>query len=248
MWRSNLAADFLLGDGYKLTLEGIYTKTIKDVAIKQVNLKDSVAYASYDVNHVQPLYLTAAAGTGNRVSNDFSSVYLVTNTDKGYRYQLTTQISKSYPFGFSYFAAYTYGQSKDILNGVRNAPESSWQLNQALNPNETALTYSNFDIRHRIVATAQYKKHWGQSGLSYISLIYTSQSGTPYTYAITSSNNLTKNGQQTDLFYVPKSTAENPYNLTPTQQQALMTSSKTTAILIAGEVIYGAQRCSDSME
>jgi len=220
MWRSNLAADLQLGDGYKLTLEGIYTKTIKDVAIKQVNLKDSVAYASYDANHTQPLYLTAAAGTGNRVSNDFSSVYLVSNTDKGYRYQLTAQLSKSYPFGFSYFAAYTYGQSKDILNGVRNAPESSWQLNQALNPNDPALTYSNFDIRHRIVATAQYKKHWGQSGLSYVSLIYTSQSGTPYTYAITSNNNLTKNGQQTDLFYVPKSTAENPYNLTVAQQQA----------------------------
>ncbi|HCW07847.1 MAG TPA: hypothetical protein DGG95_10850 [Cytophagales bacterium] len=220
MWRSNLAIDLTLGDGYKLTFEGIYTKTIKDVAIKQLNLKDSVAYASYDLNHAQPLYLAATAGTGNRVSNNFSSVYLVTNTDKGYRYQLTAQLSKSYPFGLSYFAAYTYGQSKDVLNGVRNAPESSWQLNQALNPNDPALTYSNFDIRHRIVATAQYKKSWGQRGLSYISLIYASQSGTPFTYAITSSNNLTKNGQQIDLFYVPKSTAENPYNLTTAQQQA----------------------------
>ncbi len=220
MWRSNVAVDVQLGNGYKLTLEALYTKTIKDVQIKQVNLKDSAVYASYDASHQQPLYLTATAGTGNRVSNSFSSVYLITNTDKGYRYQLTAQLSKSYPFGFSFYGAYTYGQSKDILNGIRNASESSWQLNQALNPNDPGLTYSNFDIRHRIVATAQYKKNWGQTGASYISLIYTSQSGTPYSYAITTSNNLTKNGQQIDLFYVPKSMSENPYNLTSAQQQA----------------------------
>jgi len=220
IWRTNMALDFQLGDGYKLTLEALYTKTLKDVQIKQVNLKDSVNYASFDPDHQQPLYLASASGTANRVSNSFSSVYLITNTDKGYRYQLTAQLSKSYPFGVSYYAAYTYGQSKDILNGIRNAPESSWQLNQALNPNDPALTYSNFDIRHRMVATAQYKKTWGHTGISYISLIYTSQSGSPYSYAITSSNNLTKNGQQADLFYVPKSIGENPYNLTAVQQQA----------------------------
>lgn len=223
MWRSNVAMDIQLGNGYKLTLEALYTKTIKDLYIKQVNLKDSVAYANYDVNQQQPLYLssTTATGTANRVSNNFSSVYLITNTDKGYRYQLTAQLSKSYNFGLSFMVAYTYGQSKDILNGIRNSPESGWQVNQALNPNNPGLTYSNFDIRHRIVSTIQYKKTWQRGGISYISLIPTFQSGSPFTYAITSSNNLTKNGQQVDLFYVPNvTTGENPYNLSAANQQA----------------------------
>ncbi|MBS1488133.1 MAG: carboxypeptidase regulatory-like domain-containing protein [Bacteroidetes bacterium] len=225
MWRSNIAADIQLGNGYKLTLEALFTKTVKDLYIKQINLKDSAAYASYDVNKLQPLYLSAPAAyttaTGNRVSNNFSSVYLITNTDKGYRYQLTAQISKSYPFGLSFMAAYTYGQSKDILNGIRNSPESGWQTNQALNPNNPSLTYSNFDIRHRIVATIQYKKTWQRWGISYLSLIPTFQSGSPFSYGITSSNNLTKNGQQVDLFYVPNiSQGENPYHLNASQQQA----------------------------
>ncbi|MGC4022550.1 MAG: carboxypeptidase-like regulatory domain-containing protein [Cyclobacteriaceae bacterium] len=223
MWRSNIAADIQLGGGYKLTLEAIYTKTVKDLYIKQVNLKDSVAYGSYDINKQQPLYLSSSTttGTANRVSNNFSSVYLITNTDKGYRYQLTAQISKSYPFGLSFMAAYTYGQSKDILNGIRNSPESGWQLNQALNPNNPGLTYSNFDIRHRIVATIQYKKAWQKAGTSYISLIPTFQSGSPFTYAMTANNNLTKNGQQVDLFYVPNiGKGENPYGLSTAQQTA----------------------------
>jgi hypothetical protein len=211
MWRSNLAADIQLGGGYKLTVEALYTKTIKDLYIKQVNLKDSVSYANYDVNHAQPLYLSHGT-TANRVNNNFSSVYLITNTNQGYRYQFTAQISKSYPFGLSFMAAYTYGQSKDILNGIRNSPESGWQLNQALNPNSPGLTYSNFDIRHRIVSTIQYKKTWDQSATTYISLIPTFQSGSPFTYAI-NSNNLTANGQQIDLMYIPKANGEDPYNL-----------------------------------
>ena len=204
MWRSNIAADFSFGDGYKLTLEALYTKTIKDIQIKQINLKDSVYYAPTDIAQQQPLYLAAAAGTGNRVSNAFSSIYLITNTNQGARYQLTAKITKQYAFGLSVMTAYTYGQSKDILNGIRNSPESGWQLNQALNPNNPALTYSNFDIRHRIVSSVQYKKTWGQKAASYVSLIFTAQSGSPFTYAITSSNNLTRNGQQVDLAFVPK--------------------------------------------
>ena len=207
MWRSNLAVDMKLGNGYNLTLEALYTKVIKDVQIKQINLKDSAFYAPNDVSKEQPLYLssTTATGTANRVSNNFSSAYLITNTTLGSRYQLTAKITKEYPMGLNIMAAYTYGQSKDILNGIRNSPESGWQLNQALNPNNPGLTYSNFDIRHRIVSSVQYKKSWNVKTTSYVSLIYTAQSGSPFTYAITSSNNLTRNGQQIDLPFIPAS-------------------------------------------
>jgi hypothetical protein len=207
MWRSNLAVDVQVAGGYKLTFEALYTKTITDVQIKQINLKDSAFYSPADVNRQQPLYLgsTTATGTGNRVSNSFSSVYLITNTNKGERYQLTVKVTKEYPFGLSFMAAYTYGVSKDILNGIRNSPESGWQLNQALNPNNPPLTYSNFDMRHRIVSSMQYRKTWNPKLISYVSFIYTSQSGSPFTYAITSSNNLTRNGQQIDLAFVPAS-------------------------------------------
>jgi hypothetical protein len=162
-----------------------------------------VFYASTDANQQQPLYLSAAAGTGNRVTNSFSSVYLITNTSQGERYQLTAKVTKEYTFGLSFMTAYTYGVSKDILNGIRNSPESGWQLNQALNPNQLPLTYSNFDMRHRFVSSAQYRKTWTPKTTTYVSFIYTSQSGSPFTYTITSSNNLTRNGQQIDLAFIP---------------------------------------------
>lgn len=207
MWRSNLAADFRLGNGYKLTLEAMYTKTLKDVKIQQINLRDSVKYYSYDVNKEQPIYLNSGPNVNKRVSNDFSAIYLMSNTNEGYRYQLTAQMSKTYDFGLDLMAAYNYGQSKDILNGIRNSPESGWQLNQALNPNSPTLTNSNFDIRHRIVGSAMYKKEWNNHHTTYASLIGTAQSGSPFTWVI-GSNSLTGNGQQVDLAFIPATTGQ----------------------------------------
>ncbi|HEX7412993.1 MAG TPA: TonB-dependent receptor, partial [Bacteroidia bacterium] len=130
------------------------------------------------------------------------------NTNQGYRYQLTAQLSKQYKFGLNFMAAYTYGQSKDIANGIRNSPESNWQLNQATNANNPQLTYSNFDVRHRIVATVGYKKSWNERFTSYLSLIFTGQSGSPYTWDITANNKLTNSGQQVDVFYIPQNQSD----------------------------------------
>ncbi len=229
-WRANLAVDFNLFKGYKLTFEGIYTKTIYDIMFKQINLKDSVSYFTNDPNHQHPFYLNNFQ-QGNRIDDSFSSAYLITNTKQGYRYQLTVQLMKEYKIGLGFMAAYTYGQSKDISNGIRNSPESNWQLNQSLSPNNPQLAYSNFDIRHRIIATLNYKKNWKKRTCSYISLIFSGQSGSPFTYGVvggSSNTYLSKTGQQVDMFYIPKTQSDinfdNIYDThhniisTPTQQ------------------------------
>eukprot|EP01133_Synstelium_polycarpum_P003079 gene3079-3529_t len=114
------------------------------------------------------------------INPKYSNAYLLSNTNQGYRYSITGQISKSFPFGLDVMAAYTYGQSKDITNGIRNSMESNWQLNQSLNPNNPGLAYSNFDIRNRIVA----------------------QSGSPYSYGMLNGT-INGTGQNVSLMYVP---------------------------------------------
>src|SRR6202000_1160380 len=98
--------------------------------------------------------------------------------------------------------AYTYGQSKDIANGVRNSMESNFQLNQALNPNDPHLENSNFDIRHRIISNISYRKEWTKSLASTFSVFFSSQSGSPYTYGFV--NYTAQNTpQQVSLAYIP---------------------------------------------
>ncbi len=206
VWRSNFATDIMMPGGVKLTLEGMFTKTIYDVQFKQVNLKDSVKYAPIDVDHQQPIYISGGT-TGNRVNNNFSSAYLMTNTSKGYRYQLTAQLSKEFKAGLNVMAAYNYGRSYDISNGIRNSFESNWQLNQSMTANNPGLSYSNFDIRHRIISTVGYKKSWNKTFTSYLSFVFSAQSGSPYTWVL-QSNKVTNSGQQVDLAYVPASQAD----------------------------------------
>ena len=199
VWRSSLALDYTLPGGVRATVEGLYTKVIKDVKFEQINLKDDVAYLATGPTET-PRYL--GSGDGQRLNPAFSNFFLLTNTNKGYRYQLTGQLAKSLPQGFDLSAAYTYGRSYDLSNGIRNSPQSNWELNPARVPNSPTLAFSNFDLRHRVVSTIGYRKSYAQRFTSSVSLVLVYQSGSPYTYVY--NNNFFNNGQQNvQLAYVP---------------------------------------------
>jgi len=198
-WRTSLALDYTTPTQWKFTIEGIYTKVLNDLKFQQVNTKDSVTYYQYDVNHQQPIF----ANKG--INPLFTNAYLLSNTNQGYRYSVTAQIAKSWPFGLSGSVAYTYGGSKDVTNGIRNSMESNWQLNQALNPNNPGLAWSNFDVRNRIVSSVNYKLNWNKKGqyVTTFSLFVSLQSGAPYTYGFYP-NSIDGTGQQLSLAYIPK--------------------------------------------
>ncbi len=190
-WRSNLALDLNL-KGYKFTLEGIYTEILRDLMFQQINIKDSVKYYNFDVNREMPVYY------GNKINPAFSNVYLLSNTNKGYGYNITASVSKRYKFGLDFYTAYTYGKSFDITNGIRNSMESNWQLNQSLTPNDPKLAYSNFDVRHRIVSNINYKYKNSQ-----ISFLFNSRSGTPFSWGIINTS-LSNTPQAVSLAYIFK--------------------------------------------
>ncbi|SHF86500.1 TonB-dependent receptor [Pedobacter caeni] len=193
--RTSLGIDYTTPGQWKFGLEAIYTKNIKDVLFQQLNVQDNPTYYGYDKAQQQPVY----SGT---VDQRFSNTYLLSNTSKGYRYSLTGSISKNIAEVLQASVAYTYGQSKDLSNGVRNSMESNWQLNQSLVPNNPVLANSNFDIRHRIVSTISYNKIWNKAGRTNISLFFSAQSGSPFTYGIVN-NSIQGLPQQVSLAYIP---------------------------------------------
>lgn len=193
--RASLGLDYTTDNQWKFGIEGIYTKNIKDVLFQQLNVTDNPTYYAYDVNKQQPIY----SGT---VDPRFSNTYLLSNTSKGYRYSITASIGKNIADVLQASVAYTYGQSKDLSNGVRNSMESNWQLNQSLVPNNPALANSNFDIRHRIVSSISYNKNWVNAGRTNISLFFSAQSGSPFTYGIVN-NSVQGLPQQVSLAYIP---------------------------------------------
>ncbi len=207
VWRSNIATDIKFGKGYKLTLDAMYTKTIYDVKYEQINLKDSVQYFTTGPTQT-PVYV------GGKYNGAFSNVYYLTNTTQGYRYNLTAQISKSainssnaLPlFSLNWSAAYTYGVSKDITNGIRNSWESSYNVNPSIVPGNSVLAYSNFDLRHRVVATFGANYAWSKTNITTLSFFYSGQSGSPYSLIYQSAP--FGSGSNAPLPYIPKNQSD----------------------------------------
>ncbi|WP_293872131.1 carboxypeptidase regulatory-like domain-containing protein [Flavobacterium sp.] len=199
IWRNSLAVDYTI-KGYKITFEGIYTKVINDLKFQQVNKKDNPTYFSYDVNKEMPIYSA-------NINPAFSNAYMLSNTNQGYRYSLTEMISKTYDFGFNFMAAYTYGEAKDISNGIRNSMESNYQLNQSLTPNNPQLATSNFNIKHRIVANLGYAVNITKNNTVSANLFFNAQSGNPFTWGFVNSS-LAGAGQAAGLAYIFKDAAQ----------------------------------------
>ena len=204
--RTNLAADFKFGNGYKLTLDVLYTKTLYDVKFQQINIKDQVEY--YTSGPTQsPVY------TGGKLNSQYSNVYLLTNTKEGYRYNLTAQLSKvtnnlklgnNHSLNINWSAAYTYGVSKDLSNGIRNSFQSNFEVNPAVVANNPQLAYSNFDLRHRIVATLGTNWIWNAFNTTSLSFFYSGQSGNPYSVVYNSGGAPFGNAANANLPYIPK--------------------------------------------
>lgn len=207
VWRSSIAVDFKFGNGFKFTADALYTKTIYDVKYEQINLKDSVAYYSSGPTQT-PVYV------GGKYNSTYSNVYYLTNTKQGYRYNLTAQLSKTtnnlkigkHILNMSWSAAYTYGVSKDITNGIRNSWESSYNVNPSVVPSNSSLAYSNFDLRNRIVATFTNTFIWNQSNITSLSFFYAGTSGSPYSLVYQSA--AFGNGSNASLPYIPKNEAD----------------------------------------
>ncbi|MFD2719483.1 carboxypeptidase regulatory-like domain-containing protein [Hymenobacter monticola] len=201
VWRSSLALDFKLKTGTRFSVEGLYTKTLQDVKFQNINLTDNVTYLANGPTQT-PVY-SAPAGGSNRVNSGFSNAFFLTNTTQGYRYQLTGSVGQTINNLIDASVAYTYGKSYDISNGIRNSPQSNWELNPALNVNDPALAFSNFDLRHRVVASINVHKNFAQRFTGYFTSVLTYASGSPFTWTYTNYN--FGNGQQNNvqLAYIP---------------------------------------------
>ena len=209
VWRSNIASDIKFGNGYKLTLDALYTKTLSDVQFKQINIKDQVEYYTQGPTQ-SPVY------TGGKLNSIYSNVYLLTNTSQGYRYNLTAQLSKSTngidfvnrKLSFNWTAAYTYGKSMDLSNGIRNSFQSNYELNPVISPNNPELAYSNFDLRHRAVGTMTFNLAEKDQSYTSLAFFYSTQSGSPYSVIYASSGNPFGNANNAGLPFIPRTIAD----------------------------------------
>jgi hypothetical protein len=196
--RTNLAVDHELPWGIIGTLEFIYSKNINDILYQNLNLRQ-----------------TGAVGLGGRimyardVSKSFTDVIYLTNTNKGYQYSLSLQLQKNFNKNSWASFSYSYGQAKDVNSGTSSQASSNFAYNPVrYNVNDPELTWSNYDVRHRIGAAVSYTFNFLKNAPTSVGIFYGARSGRPYstTYNYSDANGDSASGN--DLVYVPASIDE----------------------------------------
>ena len=112
--------------------------------------------------------------------NKYSNLILMSNSSKGYSYNLTATLSKDFAFGLDASIAYTFGETKAANDGLSSQAVSNWIYNYSNDINGDELYYSNFDTRHRIVGQLNYRVEYAKNFATTIGIIYTGQSGPRY--------------------------------------------------------------------
>jgi hypothetical protein len=201
--RTNLALESHLPGGVKVTLEGMFSKNLNNVWFENLAIKDNgvtiFAVPSY-ANSAIPYYSFDAGG--------YNSVVNMTNTNKGYSYQLTARVEKSFDFGLSLMANYTFGHSFALNEGGSSQALSNWQQYLCKDPNKEELAYSTFDVPHRFMAQIGYdsKRYGGGRWQSHVSLTYNGVSGMRYSLLMDTGSSPSYNGDSRSgntLLYIP---------------------------------------------
>jgi hypothetical protein len=177
----------------------------------ELNINQAVL-GSGSVNSRRPYQLPYAGLTFGNVT------YLQTEGDSSY-HSLQAKLQQNYSNGLSYLLAYTYGHSIDEGPGYEASSDSSKQLPQNSYAPHSERGTSDFDVRHRFIASPVYdfpfgpKRKYLNQGLTsqilgdwQISGIFTWQTGLPFTvYYGTDNSNTGENADRPNVTGNPNS-------------------------------------------
>ncbi|MET0391925.1 MAG: carboxypeptidase regulatory-like domain-containing protein, partial [Chitinophagaceae bacterium] len=230
VFRTDVAMDKNLGNGYSLTLEGLVTKDINAIRMRNANLKEATGITNGPDN--RPRYMSTAA-PDRSIYPGVSSAIIVENTSKGYSYALTAQLSRAFSRGLYGSLAYTFTGAKDISGNSGSQAYSVWNSNPTVGTtNDLELNPASGVARHRIIGIFSYRIEYLSHAATTLSLIYEGGPEGNITYRI--NGDMNGDGNNQDLMYVPVKATDltfeaysatvngATYTFTPEQQAAAL--------------------------
>jgi hypothetical protein len=206
--RINLATDVKLPFDIIATFEAMYSKTLNNVLYQDINLTDPVGVVDAAYNNGADRRIAFASSSATRRENpDITNAILVSNTDKGYAYNISAQFSKTWKNVFASIA-YNHNDAADINSGANSTALSNWEFVQVVgDPNNPPLATSNYALTHRFTGVLSFNLRYAKSLRTSIALFYSGNSGQRFTYLV--NGDLNSDGRfGNDLLYVPNNPTE----------------------------------------
>jgi len=199
-----LGFDKILENGWKFSLDGLFTDNLTDFAYENLNVGNAVGFLNGADN--RPYYNRRAV-----IDPTYGRIPLVFNTDQGYSYNLALSISKSFNYGLDFSANYSYGDAYSLYDQTSSQNSSNWRYQPTVNGKNAAkpVGRSIFSQGHRIVSNVSYEKIWNNNLRTQIGLFYNGSQGQPFSYTYRDGADLL-NDDSSDyaLIYVPANESE----------------------------------------
>ena len=211
-WKSSLAVDKKLKDGWVVSAEYTYTKDINAVYYSNVNLNESNGFALAGADN-RTRFLTSVANTNKYYAGttlqtpNIGNAILMSNTNQGYVYTLTGRIQRTKE-NLTYGIAYTRSEAKNTAEGGSTA-SSLWSAAAVANqdPNAPNLGYASYYMPNRVIANFAYRLNEGKNLATTFGAIYELVNAGVVSYVYNGDLNGDGNAGN-DLIYIPKTAAD----------------------------------------
>jgi hypothetical protein len=198
VFRVNLGYDKNLGSGWTATFDGLFTKDVNSVRMRNANLTNP-----NDIINEGDLTRPRIVGA-NKINNAINTAIVLENSSKGYATSLTAQLSKAYSHGFSGSVAYTFSAAKEVTANPGNQASSVWNSTPNVGTsNFQEMGNSAYAVPHRVVGNVSYRFEYLKHLATTISVFYEGSNQGVYSYVVNGDMNGDGNSS-TDLMYIPR--------------------------------------------
>jgi hypothetical protein len=214
-WRTNIGIDQRLPWGLVGTAELIYNKDVNGLAYYNANLP--AAQTTFNGVDQRQRWVGTSCGTAtatpcvtrinNAAGNQITNAIVLTNSNAGRSWNFAGSVRKNLEAGLSVQAAYSYGESKTLIDPGSIAA-GSFTGNAIFNdPNNPVLAYSASSPGHRTFINATYTKNFFGWGSTSVSMFWTAFTNGNTSYVFSGDmNGDTASGN--DLIYIPRDQSE----------------------------------------
>jgi hypothetical protein len=151
VWTTDIGIDRQLPWQTLATLEMIYTKDLTAIYVRNADL----GLPKRTLPDGRPYYGGEGVNPGY-----FGGIYVIDNTDKGYNFNITGQLRKTFARYIDASLGYSFNVAKNTLRSTEIASVLFSSQPTSGDPNKPTLGWSEFGQRHRIVGTASFTRSW----------------------------------------------------------------------------------------
>jgi hypothetical protein len=207
VWRTNVAVDRRLPGDIVSTTEYLYAKDINGIYYIDANLPG--AQSVFTGVDARPRWTSNRINTtpGNAVANAF----VLKNGSDGSSWNIAQTLSRNFRFGLNVRGAYSYGESRTLVDPEFTASTTFARISHSSDPNNAGPQTSMWSPGHRVFALVSFSRSYFDFGATSVSAFWearhnTSSASSRLSYAFPADMN--GDGQINDLIYIPRDVSE----------------------------------------